>query len=170
MINEQPNAIAAEIGKDLLVIGEGLLEDVFRIIRSLPPEALNWKPEHMNNSPFVLAYHLLGSAGYWIGEVVGGIPVDRIRANEFGVSGNHEELEALLADTRERLIKTFDNIQDSQLHPAPIDLSCGVLCWGEVPPEGRTAIWVLVHDLCHIAFTLGQLERINRIWESTGTE
>ncbi|CAH1193210.1 hypothetical protein PAECIP111892_01165 [Paenibacillus auburnensis] len=61
---------------------------------------------------------------------------------------------------------TFDNIQDSQLLPAPIDLSRGVLCWGEVPEEGRTAAWVLVHDLCHIAYTLGQLDRINRLWET----
>ncbi|MDF9841284.1 MULTISPECIES: DinB family protein [unclassified Paenibacillus] len=165
-VHEQHTAVAAEIGQDLKVIGEGLLEDVFRIIRNLPPEALNWKPEHMSNSPYVLAYHLLGSAGYWIGEVVGGIPTDRIRANEFGVCGNHEQLEILLADTRARLIKTFDQLQDSQLQPSPIDLSRGVLCWGEVPAEGRTAIWVLVHDLCHIAYTLGQLDRINTLWKS----
>ncbi|MDP4096367.1 DinB family protein [Paenibacillus sp. P96] len=163
--NQHRPTIAAEIGKDLKMIMEGLLEDVFKIIRNLPPEALNWRPEQMNNSPYVLAYHLLGSAGYWIGDVVGGIPTDRIRANEFGVSGDHEQLEKLLADTKERLVKTFDNLQDSQLQPAPIDLSRGVLCWGEVPPEGRTAMWVLVHDLCHIAFTLGQLDRIHRLWE-----
>jgi hypothetical protein len=165
-INGQQTTIAAEVGKDLKVIAEGLLEDVFKIIRNLPPEALNWKPEHMNNSPFVLAYHLLGSAGYWIGEVVGGIPADRNRANEFGVSGDHEQLEDLLTETQKRLTMTFDNIQDSQLLPAPIDLSRGVLCWGEVPEEGRTAAWVLVHDLCHIAYTLGQLDRINRLWET----
>ncbi|XOK62196.1 hypothetical protein ACJ7K1_03400 [Paenibacillus elgii] len=164
-IDQFETAIATEVGKDLKVIAEGLLEDVFKIIRTLPPEALNWKPEQMNNSPFVLAYHLLGSAGYWIGEVVGGIPTDRIRANEFGVSGNHEQLEKLLTDTKERLMKTFENLQDRQLRPASIDLSRGVLCWGDVPPEGRTAIWVLVHDLCHIAYTLGQLDRVHRLWE-----
>lgn len=164
-INQHQPAIAAEVGKDLKAIMEGLLEDVFNIIRNLPPAALNWKPEGMNNSPFVLAYHLLGSAGYWIGEVVGGMPTDRIRANEFGVSGDHEQLEKLLAETKERLVQTFDHLQDSQLRPAPIDLSRGVLCWGEVPAEGRTAVWVLAHDLCHIAYTLGQLDRINRLWE-----
>lgn len=164
-MNQHQTTISAEVGKDLRVILEGLLEDVFKIIRDLPPEALNWKPEKMNNSPFVLTYHLLGSASYWIGEVVGGIPTDRIRANEFGVSGDHEQLEKLLSDTKERLVQTLDHMQDNQLRPAPIDLSGGVLCWGEVPPEGRTAVWVLVHDLCHIAFTLGQLERINRLWE-----
>ncbi|MNN82933.1 hypothetical protein D3C81_1999250 [compost metagenome] len=100
---------------------------------------------------------------------MGGIPADRIRANEFGVTGDHEQLEALLADTRKRLVQTFDQLQDSQLQPAPMDLSRGVLCWGEVPPEGRTAIWVLVHDLCHIAYTLGQLDRINQIWQAQST-
>ncbi|QWU13784.1 Protein of unknown function [Paenibacillus sophorae] len=159
------NNIGLEVGKDLKVIVEGLLDDVFKIIRNLPPEALNWTPNQMNNSPFVLVYHLLGSASYWIGDVVGGIPTDRNRANEFGVQGDHKQLEELLANTKKSLAQTFDNLTESQLLPAPIDLSRGVLCWGEVPPEGRTSVWVLVHDLCHIAYTLGQLDRINRLWE-----
>ncbi|AIQ12915.1 DinB family protein [Paenibacillus durus] len=159
------STISIEVGKDLKVIAEGLLDDVFKIVRNLPPEALNWTPNQMKNSPFVLTYHLLGSAAYWIGDVVGGVPTDRVRANEFGVQGDHKELEKLLEDTKNRLTETFDNLTETNLLPAPIDLSRGVLCWGEVPPEGRTSVWVLVHDLCHIAYTLGQLDRINRLWE-----
>ncbi|MFB5267349.1 DinB family protein [Paenibacillus enshidis] len=163
--SDMPSTAAVEVAKDLQVIAAGLLEDIFKIIRRLPAEALNWVPPQMNNSPYVLVNHLLGSAGYWIGDVVGGIASDRVRANEFGAQGTHEELEKLLADTSAKINRTLENLSEKDLLPQPIDLSRGVLCWGDLPPEGRTSVWVVVHDLCHVAYTYGQLERISKLWE-----
>ncbi|MFB5761004.1 DinB family protein [Paenibacillus medicaginis] len=168
MKNKQSNMLSStstEVAQDLQVIADGLLEDIFKIIRRMPAEALNWTPPQMNNSPYVLVNHLLGSAGYWIGDVVGGIASDRVRANEFGAQGTHEDLEKLLADTRDKINLTLERVSEKDLLPRPIDLSHGVLCWGDVPPEGRTSVWVIVHDLCHIAYTYGQLERISKLWD-----
>ena len=170
MSESELDRAAKQIGGDFQALAEGLLEDVLKIARSMPPEGLNAIPEHMRNNPFSLIYHLLGSARYWIGEVVGGQPTHRVRAEEFGRTGTLEELEERLRDARERLARTFANLRARDLFCRPLDLSRGVLCWGDVPPEGRTSVWVIAHDLAHIAYTLGQLERIKLLWDAKHAE
>ena len=157
---EQSNieTVTNNISNDIFEIGNGLLNDIANIIDKLPDDVLNEIPEGLKNNPYTLIFHLLGSAGYWIGEVVGNIPTDRVRAQEFERTGSREELRELLNDIRGRMKTTLANLRSEQLEVRSFDLSKGVLCWGT--PENRTAIWVLVHDLCHIAYHLGQLQLI----------
>lgn len=156
---------ATAVGADLAAIFDALLVDVFKDTHALAGDGLNWTPAGTDNNVFTLAYHLLGSADYWIGEVVGGRPTGRVRAEEFNREGTLEELEARLRDVSASLRQTLITLSGTSLLPAPIDLGRGLLSWGVVPPEGRSAVWVIVHDLCHIAYHLGQLDVIRGMWE-----
>ncbi len=156
---------ASAVGADLEAIFDALLVDVFKDAHALAGDGLNWMPAGTDNNAFTLAYHLLGSADYWIGEVVGGRPTGRVRAEEFNREGTLEELEARLRDVSASLRETLVTLPGTALLPAPIDLGRGLLSWGVVPPEGRSAVWVVVHDLCHIAYHLGQLDVIRGMWE-----
>jgi DinB superfamily len=161
MTNTQQSA--SEVGADLNALEQSLLDSVMSIARSMPEDVLNTVPDGLGNSPYTIIHHLLGSARYWIGEVVGGQPTDRMRAEEFGTRGTLADFEARALDTRERLERAFSSLPASALHAAPIDLSRGVLSWGSLPPEGRTSVWVLSHDLAHVAYHLGQLRLIQKL-------
>ena len=153
------------LAKDLRSLADALLDDVETVLQTLPEAALNATPEGFDNNAFTLIYHLLGSARYWVGEVVGGLPSGRVRMEEFGRSGAKAELEERLADTRARLHQTLDRLDDTALEDRPVDLSKGVLSWGEMPETGRTSVWVIAHDLSHVAYHLGQLKLIEGLWQ-----
>jgi Protein of unknown function (DUF664) len=154
---------AKDIGEDLNALAMALLEYVMSIARSFPADKLSEVMPGLGNSPYTVVHHLLGSARYWIGEVVGGQETGRIRQDEFAAQGTIEDLELRAADTLERLSGTFENLNSSALQPQDIDLSRGVLSWGVLPPEGRTHIWVLAHDLAHIGYHLGQLRLMQKL-------
>ncbi len=165
---------AQAVGDDLLALAEALLNDVGHILAAFPDNALNETLIGFSNTPYVLIHHLLGSARYWIGEVVGSVPTGRVRAEEFGAAGTRADLETRLQDTRERLTRALKGLNDRDLTPHPIDLSRGVLSWGFLPPDGRTSVWVVAHDLAHMAYHLGQLRlmrqsRSNRNLAATST-
>jgi hypothetical protein len=63
---------AKDIGDDLNALAQALLEYVMSIARSFPPDKLSEVMPGLGNSPYTVVHHLLGSARYWIGEVVGG--------------------------------------------------------------------------------------------------
>ena len=148
------------IGNDLHSLALALLGDVIDTLERFPASALNASVPGYANTPYTLGYHLLGSARYWIGEVVGHQPTERVRAEEFGSSGTLDVLRGRYRDTLERVETTFAGFSEKNLQPRPIDLSRGVLSWGDLPPEGRTDVWVLGHDLAHIAYHLGQLKML----------
>ncbi len=151
---------ARALGRDFQNLADALLDDVQKVLAGIPDRSLNEIPDGFTNSPYTLIYHLLGSARYWIGEVVGGSTSDRVRAEEFGAEGSRRDLEARLEDTRGRLAHAFTHMDGADLTPHPVDLSRGVLSWGELPPEGRTSVWVIAHDLAHMAYHLAQLKLI----------
>lgn len=164
--NATEQLAAKAVGSDLLELAEALLGDVEDVLASLPDGALNDAPAGLGNSPYVLIYHLLGSARYWIGEVVGGQPTGRVRAEEFGAEGTKADLEARLQDTRARLTSALNGFSGADLRPHPVDLSRGVLSWGSLPPAGRTSVWVVAHDLAHTAYHLGQLRLMQRLLDA----
>lgn len=155
--------LAKIIAKDLQALADALLEDIETVITSLSDETLNTTPKGLQNNPFTIIYHLLGSARYWIGEVVGGLDTGRIRADEFNRTGTKAELIERLEDTRKRICHALEHLTEKDLQDHPIDLSKGVLSWGELPPEGRTSVWVIAHDLSHMAYHLGQLKLIGKM-------
>jgi hypothetical protein len=157
---------ALHVANDLTVLADALLGDVLQTVRDIGDGRLNTLPEGLQNTAFTITYHLLGSARYWIGEVVGGQSTGRVRADEFGREGQLQELEKRYQDTKARVGSALKQLDGSALVPHPIDLSRGVLSWGFLPPEGRTEVWVIAHDLAHIAYHLGQLKLIQQLLAS----
>jgi hypothetical protein len=151
------------LADDLFVLADALLGQVMDTARAIGDEGLNVLPAGLHNTAYTITYHLLGSAGYWIGEVVGGQPTQRVRAEEFGTHGTLRDLENRYADSWARVDTALRNLNDSALTPHLIDLSRGVLSWGFLPPQGRTDIWVVAHDLAHIGYHLGQLKLIQQL-------
>lgn len=151
---------AQTIAKDLQALADALLEDTESIIKTMSEDMLNATPKGLQNNPFTIIYHLLGSASYWIGEVVGGVETSRIRASEFNRTGTKAELFERLEDTKQRTQNALSNLTEKDLQDHPIDLSKGVLSWGEL---GRTSVWVIAHDLSHIAYHLGQLKLLEKM-------
>ncbi|WP_420597215.1 hypothetical protein [Deinococcus sp.] len=43
-----------------------------------------------------------------------------------------------------------------------------MLSWGALPPQGRTDVWVVGHDLAHRAYHLGQLKLLLQLWAAQG--
>ncbi len=162
--------IATTLGRDFQDLVEALLNNIQNVLTDFPDEVLNEIPEGLTNSPYTLIYHLLGSARYWIGEVVGGGASNRVRADEFQAQGSRQDLEQRLENTRVGLAYTFEHLDEADLTPHPVDLSRGVLSWGSLPPEGRTSAWVIAHDLAHMAYHLGQLRLMQRLLLKKATQ
>ena len=147
---------------DLTNLANALLNDIESVLKDLPETTLNTTPPGFTNTPYTIMYHLLGSAQYWIADVVGGTPSNRNREEEFNRTGTKQDLQKRLSTTRTLIQNTLNNLNTNDLNPHPPDLSKGVLSWGTLPPQGRTNLWVITHDLCHIAYHLGQLKLIQK--------
>ena len=83
---------AKDIGDDLNALATALLEYVMSIARSFPADKLSEVMPGLDNSPYTVVHHLLGSARYWIGEVVGGQETGRVRKDEFVGHGTIQDL------------------------------------------------------------------------------
>ncbi|WP_293912010.1 DinB family protein [Deinococcus sp.] len=151
------------LADDMYALADALLGQVMDTARAIGDEGLNVLPAGLQNTAYTIVYHLLGSAGYWIGEVVGAQPTGRVRAEEFGTHGTLRELEDRYADTRARVDPALRGLDASALTPHPTDLSRGMLSWGFLPPQGRSDVWVVAHDLAHIGYHLGQLKLIEQL-------
>jgi DinB superfamily len=154
---------AQTIAKDLQALADALLDDIANVLAEFSDEALNTTPKGLQNNPFTIIYHLLGSASYWIGEVVGGLETGRVHPEEFNRTGTKAALLERLEDTKKRIHHALSRLTEKDLQDHPIDLSKGVLSWGELPPQGRTSVWVIAHDLSHLAYHLGQLKLLAKM-------
>lgn len=137
-----------------------LHHDLAAAIEGLPVEALDWTPGPDTNSLAVLLAHTAGSERYWIGEVAGEDPANRLRAQEFETHGRTAEelaelLERALAHSRMVLSSlSLDNLAEA--HVAAL--------------QGRsvTVAWALLHALEHTAVHLGHAQVSRQVWEQTG--
>ena len=109
------------------------------------------------NSINVLVTHLCGAERYWIGEVAIGDPSDRVRDEEFLVSGLKvddlvERINAATQYARSALEKL-------SLEDLPIEKSR--LRDGRPVSVG----WALLHALEHTAIHLGHIQITRQLWD-----
>jgi uncharacterized damage-inducible protein DinB len=134
-----------------------LHHDLAATVEGLPAEALDWQPGSDMNSLVVLLTHTAGSERYWIGEIVGEEPADRVRAQEFETEGKtaeelQEQLNVALAHSRQILSAlSLDNLAEARL----------------IPEQGRscTVAWALLYALEHTAQHLGHAQITRQMWE-----
>lgn len=132
-----------------------------RAIEGLPPVASNWSPGPDMNSLAVLAAHTAGAERYWIGDLVGADPSDRVRDREFMVeAADSTELIRLLDSTLDHSRETLRTLSlddlDQQVETA----------------NGRifSVSWALSHALEHTAVHTGHMEITRQLWQQLAEE
>lgn len=139
---------------------EDLRGQIDAIVQTLPPEALNWRPDaasddHAMNSIAVLAMHAAGAEHFWIGEVIGGLTATRNRTAEFEtVVGDtailHQTLQTVSNQTRAVLESLTQADLDGTRRARDRD----------VPVR-----WALLHVIDHTALHLGHIQITTQLWQ-----
>jgi uncharacterized damage-inducible protein DinB len=138
---------------------EDVRGQVADLVRSIPDEALNWRPidgadDHATNSVAVLATHLAGAEHFWMAEVVGRYPPTRDRDAEFVTtveSGDAllRRLEEVAAETRDVLSSiSQEELNDSRLVRGK-----------QVPIR-----WAILHVIDHSSLHLGHIQLTYQLW------
>jgi uncharacterized damage-inducible protein DinB len=134
-----------------------LHHDLAAAVEGLPVEALDWQPGPETNSLAVLLTHTAGAERYWIGEVAGEEPADRVRAQEFEADGRTaEDLVALLNRVLAHSRSVLSRLSINNLAEARV-----------ASMQGRsvTVSWALLHALEHTAVHLGHAQITRQAWD-----
>jgi len=132
-------------------------DEIRKLIKGLPQNALDWTASPDINSINVLVVHLIGAERYWIGDVVAGDPSGRVREAEFKVHGLSEiDLIQKLTEIEIYLRKTFETCALQELEEVRISPRNGL----EV-----TVGWAMCHAATHTALHVGHIEITRQLWE-----
>lgn len=140
---------------------EDLRGQVRGLVEGLPAEALNWRPvegveDHAMNSLAVLAAHVAGAEQYWVHEVIGGRPKERVREEEFKT----------VAEGSEMLVEKLDwvgKISREVLGEIMEDDLEGTKQAGERTVPVR---WAILHVIDHTSLHLGHMQITYQLWNS----
>jgi hypothetical protein len=144
-----PDREVAKFREDLL----WLLRGVVATLDGLDTSEVNWRPPAKDaNSLIVIATHTLGAAEAHVLQLLAGQEIDRVRANEFTVSGDAEPLRARVGVVSDRIAAALDGLAPGELdreRPTPGGPSTGreVLLWAMVHASGHHAAAQLTRDL-----------------------
>jgi uncharacterized damage-inducible protein DinB len=135
---------------------EALHAQMSRALAGLPPAALDWAPGPEMNSLAVLATHTAGSERFWIGDVAGEEPSDRVRAAEFEATGvSVGSLQVLLNSALAHSQKVLQRLRLEEM--------------GEMRrlPDGSEVSvgWALLHALEHTGVHTGHIELPRQLWD-----
>jgi uncharacterized damage-inducible protein DinB len=126
-----------------------------QMVREVAPAALTYKPGAGFNSIAIIVTHLTGSQRWWIGEVLAGRDMHRVRDEEF---------RAMEADP-EVLICRLDEaaaLANEVLETLTADTLDGTRLYRGQPVTVRR---ILMRVLAHSARHVGQLQIVRRLWE-----
>jgi uncharacterized damage-inducible protein DinB len=126
-------------------------------LEGLPPEALDWSPGPDVNTIDVLVAHLAGAERYWIGDLVGGEPSQRVREAEFRVRGRDG------AALRAQLDQTLAHSRGVLARLSLEDL--GQVRHASISGQSATVAWCLLHALEHSAEHVGHIQLMRQWWE-----
>ena len=130
--------------------------DIAKAISGLSTKALDWVPGPEMNSIAVLVVHLIGAERYWIGDVALGDISDRVREEEFLVSGltvDNLEHRLFAADEYIRLAMSHFSLQDIEK-----------ICTSPRNEKTFTMGWSLLHALEHTALHTGHIQLTRQLW------
>ena len=136
---------------------ETLYKAIETAVADLPDEALDWKPASDMNSVTVLLTHTAGALHYWVGDVAGGRPSGRVRAEEFEA----RNVDAAVLMGRLRAAVDFAGKVLGQIDPAGL----GEIRIAGQQNEERTVGWALLHALEHTAIHTGHIQMTRQLWD-----
>ena len=126
-------------------------------VADLPAEALDWKPASDMNSITVLLTHTAGALRYWVGDVAGGKPAGRVRAEEFET----RNVDAAELMGRLRAAVDFAGEVLKELDPATLSETRTM---GQ-KDETHTVGWALLHGLEHTGIHTGHIQITRQLWD-----
>ncbi len=137
------------------------LRQLDELIQDLSLEAVNWVPladgtDHATNSIAVLVAHVTGSEQFWVGELLGGLTINRERDTEF------QAVAADIASLRDRIQETDDMMRQvlTSVDPARLDETV------QIREHTLTLRWGVIHMIEHAAMHLGHIQLTRQLWES----
>ena len=134
-----------------------LYKGIETAVADLPAEALDWKPAQDMNSVTVVLTHTAGALRYWVGDVAGGQPSGRVRAEEFET----RDVDATELMGRLRAAVDFAGQVLGQIDPAHL----GEKRIAGQQNEERTVGWALLHALEHTAIHAGHIQITRQLWD-----
>lgn len=126
-----------------------------QMLREVAPAALTYKPGDGFNSITIIVTHLTGSQRWWIGEVLAGRDMHRVRDEEFRATEADPEV----------LVRRLDEaaaLANEVLETVAADMLDGTRLYRGQPVTVR---WILMRVLAHSARHVGQLQIVRRLWE-----
>ena len=146
-----------QLFQDLLQRFETIHKTIETDVADLPAEAIDWKPGPDMNSIAVILVHTAGSWRYWAGDVAGGLPSGRVRAEEF---------ETFNVSAAEMLGRLNAALETTRQVLGQLDLSrlaeMRTVC---MLNEERTVGWALLHALEHTALHAGHIQMTRQLWD-----
>ena len=136
---------------------ETLYRAIEAAVADLPAEALDWKPAPDMNSVTVLLTHTAGALRYWVGDVAGGRPSGRVRAEEFET----RNVDAAELMGRLRAAVDFAGEVLGEIDPARL----GEIRISGQQNEERTVGWALLHALEHTGIHTGHIQMTRQLWD-----
>jgi uncharacterized damage-inducible protein DinB len=136
---------------------ETLYKAIETAVGDLPAEALDWKPAGDMNSVTVILTHTAGALRYWVGDVAGGKPSGRVRAQEFET----RDVDATELMARLRAAVDFSAEVLANLDPATLG---DIRTMGQ-KDEQHTVGWALLHGLEHTAIHTGHIQMTRQLWD-----
>src|SRR5574337_1581930 len=129
-----------------------LHDDILAAVDPLKDDEINWIHPPLSNTIGIMLRHIAASERYWIGEVVGGRVMHRVRNAEFG----HERLsKAPLVDD---LRRAHTEVREVVQKLTGADLATEI----EVELRGSrrraTRAWAVMHSIQHTGYHLGQIQ------------
>ena len=125
-------------------------------IKAYTNETDLWKTaEGISNSSGNLCLHLVGNLKHFVGKTLGNIPYERVREKEFSDKNIPiAVLEKSIGETLDGVLKTLQNLNDSELNSIyPIN----------VFGKEMTTEWFLIHLYGHLNYHLGQINYHRRL-------
>lgn len=134
-----------------------LLERIDGAFSDLSEEALDWTPDPALNSITVLIVHSTSALRYWLGEMLGGMDMQRDRGEEFKAKGySKHQLHELIHGAEEMAHQVLEGLTMEALEEKHYSV---------IHKDYFTSGFSLAHALEHTALHLGHLEVMRELWE-----
>lgn len=134
-----------------------LLERMDGAFSDLAEEALDWTPDPALNPITVLVVHTTGALQDWVGQMLGDIPTQRDRDEEFQAKGLSKfQLHELIRGAEEVVHQVLENSTKEDLEQKRYSV---------IHKDYFTGGFALAHALEHTALHLGHLEVMRELWE-----
>jgi uncharacterized damage-inducible protein DinB len=134
-----------------------LHEDILAAVDPLKDDEINWVHPPLSNTIGILLRHIAASERYWIGEVVGGRAMNRVRSAEFG--GERLSKAPLVDDLRRAHTEVREVVQ--KLTGADLMTEVEVQLRGS--RRRATRAWAVMYSMQHTGYHLGQIQLFKKM-------